>query len=43
VPFGGHPVDVNTVRPHAAPVPTPSSPKPDTARTHFDPFHPAKP
>jgi penicillin-binding protein 1A len=42
-PFGGQPADVNTVRPHAAPVPAPSAPKPDTARTHFDPFHPAKP
>ena len=42
-PFGGQPVDVNTVRPHAAPVPAPSPPKPDTARTHFDPFHPSKP
>ena len=42
-PFGDRPVDVNTVRPHAVPVPAPAAPKPDTARTHFDPFHPSKP
>jgi hypothetical protein len=34
---------VNTVRPHAAPAPAPAPPPRDTARTHFDPFHPAKP
>jgi penicillin-binding protein 1A len=42
-PFG-QPTDVNTVRPHAAPVPTPTAPSRDSAaRTHFDPFHPGKP
>jgi penicillin-binding protein 1A len=42
-PFGGQPMDANTVRPRAAPVPAPSAPTRDTARTHFDPFHPSKP
>jgi penicillin-binding protein 1A len=42
-PFGGQPPDVNTVRPHAVPAPAPAPPPHDTARTHFDPFHPAKP
>lgn len=42
-PFG-QPIDVNTVRPHAVPVPKPSTPTPrDTMPTHFDPFHPSKP
>jgi penicillin-binding protein 1A len=43
MPFGQQPADPNTVRPHAAPVPTPSTPSRDTARTTFDPFHPGKP
>jgi penicillin-binding protein 1A len=42
-PFG-HPVEINTVRPRAAPVPTPASPPRDTAaRRQIDPFHPGKP
>jgi penicillin-binding protein 1A len=41
-PFG-QPIDANTVRPHAVPVPRPSTPARDTVRTHFDPFHPSKP
>jgi penicillin-binding protein 1A len=43
VPFG-QPAEINTVRPRAAPVPTPSSPPRDTAvRRQIDPFHPGKP
>ena len=43
-PFGQPGEVVNTVRPHAAPVPKPATPPRDSAvPTHFDPFHPGKP
>jgi penicillin-binding protein 1A len=42
-PFG-QPIDVNTVRPRAAPVPRAATPQArDSAPSHFDPFHPGKP
>jgi penicillin-binding protein 1A len=42
-PFG-QPIDPNTVRPRAGPVPAPAPPPRDTARRgQFDPFHPGKP
>jgi penicillin-binding protein 1A len=44
-PFGQQqqPVEQNTVRPHAAPIPTPSTPARDTVHGPIDPFHPSKP